>query len=53
MSELMGKVLADKRKARKRLAALPFEQKLTLLEKMRDRNLLIASLRMRQKHSTK
>jgi len=51
MSELMEKVLADKRKARKRLATLPFEQKLILLEKMRDRNLLIASLR--QKPSVK
>ncbi len=51
----MEKILADKRKTRKRLAALPFEQKLTLLEKMRDRSLLIAStsLRTRQKSSIK
>ena len=50
MSELMKKILADKLKTRKRLANLPFEQKLTLMEKMRDRGLLIAanSLRVRR-----
>jgi hypothetical protein len=41
MSELMEKLLADKAAERKRLVALPFEEKLTLLEKMRDRSLLI------------
>ena len=50
MSALMEKILAGKRKARKRLAALPFERKLTLMEKMRDRSLLLAKnpLRMRR-----
>ena len=43
MSALMKKILADKLKARKRLAALPFGRKLTLMEKMRDRSLSIAS----------
>jgi hypothetical protein len=50
MSELMDKILAGKRASRKQLAALPFAQKLALVEKMRDRSLLIAasSLRRRQ-----
>ena len=41
MSELMEKCLADKAAERKRLVSLSFEEKLTLLEKMRDRSLLI------------
>ncbi|MBU6411320.1 MAG: hypothetical protein KGR98_13120 [Verrucomicrobia bacterium] len=41
MSGLMEKLLADKAAERKRLVALPFEEKLALLEKMRDRGLLI------------
>ena len=41
MSELMEKILADKINERKRLVSLPFEEKLTLMEKMRDRSLLI------------
>ncbi len=41
MSELMEKILADKLVERKRLVSLPFEEKLTLMEKMRDRTLLI------------
>ena len=50
MSELMERILAGKRESRKQLAALPFAQKLALVEKMRDRSLLIAasSLRRRQ-----
>ncbi|HEY3763226.1 MAG TPA: hypothetical protein VGN23_15880 [Verrucomicrobiae bacterium] len=43
MSELMNKILADKRERRKQLAALPFAEKLALVEKMRDRDRLIAS----------
>lgn len=39
----MGKILVGKLKTRKRLAALPFDQKLTLMEMMRDRSLLIAA----------
>jgi hypothetical protein len=42
MSALMEKIMVGKRKARKRIAALPFERKLTLMEKMRDRSLLLA-----------
>ena len=41
MSELMEKLLADKVAERKRLVSLSFEEKLALLEKMRDRGLLI------------
>ena len=37
----MEKILADKLNERNRLVSLPFEEKLTLLEKMRDRSLLI------------
>lgn len=37
----MRKVLASKRENRKRLAELPFAQKLVLLEKLRDRSLAI------------
>jgi hypothetical protein len=42
MSELMEKILTAKRESRKQLAALPFARKLDLVEKMRDRSLLIA-----------
>jgi hypothetical protein len=42
MSEFMRKVLESKREARSRLAQLPFSEKLALLEKLRDRSLLIA-----------
>lgn len=41
MSKLMEKLLADKAAERKRLVSLPYEEKLTLLEQMRDRDLLI------------
>lgn len=52
MSDWMRRVLESKRKTRKHLAALPFSEKLILLEKLRDRSLLIAStpLRQRQLH---
>ena len=50
MSDFMRKVLESKRQARKRLAALPFARKLELLEKLRDRSLLIASSPLRQRH---
>jgi hypothetical protein len=41
--------LESKRAARKELAALPFAQKLEILEKLRDRSLLIASSPLRQR----
>lgn len=51
----MQTILSDKRESRKELAALPFAQKLALLEKLRDRSLLIASssLRQQQQHARK
>lgn len=48
MSIWMEKLLEGKRVARKDLAALPFARKLDLLEKLRDRSLLIASSPLRQ-----
>ena len=50
MSDWMRRVLESKRATRKRLAALPFSEKLLLLEKLRDRSLLIASSPLRQPH---
>jgi hypothetical protein len=41
MNEQMEKILADKTAERERVVALPFDQKITLLEKLRDRNFLI------------
>ena len=52
MSDWMRRILESKRETRRRLAALPFSEKLILLEKFRDRSLLIASspLRQQQRH---
>ena len=52
MSDWMRQVLESKRATRKRLAALSFSEKVILLEKLRDRSLLIASspLRRQQLH---
>jgi len=48
MSGWMRRVLESKRETRKRLAVLPFSEKVILLEKLRDRSLLIASSPLRQ-----
>jgi len=48
MSEMMDRILAGKRESRRRLAALPFAEKLALVEKMRDRSRLIASSPLRR-----
>ena len=48
----MREVLEGKRKTRKRLAQLSFAQKLVLLEKLRDRSLLIAASRLRGAHQS-
>ena len=45
----MQKILESKRAARKELAMLPFARKLELLEKLRDRSLLIASSPLRRR----
>jgi hypothetical protein len=50
MSDYMRRVLESKRQTRKRLAALSFSQKLVLLEKLRDRSLLIAASSLRRQH---
>jgi hypothetical protein len=42
MSDFFQKILLDKLTARKHIAGLPVEQKLTLMEKMRDRSVLIS-----------
>jgi hypothetical protein len=42
MSELMEQILDAKRKTRRQLAALPFARKLEMVERMRDRSLLLA-----------
>jgi hypothetical protein len=49
MSDWLRRVLESKRRTRKRLSALPFARKLLLLEKLRDRSLLIASNPLRQR----
>jgi hypothetical protein len=41
------RILESKRAARAEIAALPFARKLELLEKLRDRSLLIASSSLR------
>jgi hypothetical protein len=51
MSELMKNILADKLKTRKRLAALPVEQKIALMEKMRDRSRLLAVSALRKRYA--
>jgi hypothetical protein len=48
MSDFMFKVLQSKRETRKRLAQLPFAEKLVLLEKLRDRSLLIGASPLRR-----
>jgi hypothetical protein len=42
MSEMMDKILAAKLKMRRELADLPFDQKLDLMEKMRERQQMLA-----------
>jgi hypothetical protein len=53
INQMRQKILSGKRESRKKLAALSFAQKLVLLEKLRDRSLLIASssLRQRRQHA--
>jgi hypothetical protein len=51
MSERMRRVLESKRAMRRRLSALPFSDKVKLLEQLRERTLLIASSPLKQ-HGT-
>jgi hypothetical protein len=43
MSELWDRILRGKEEMRRRRAALSFEEKIAMVEKMRDRDLLIRS----------
>ena len=52
MSILMDKILADKVKTRKKLADLPFDEKLTIMERMRERNALLAENPLRNQQYT-
>jgi len=47
------RILESKRAARAEIAALPFARKLELLEKLRDRSLLIASSSLRHTRQTR
>jgi hypothetical protein len=49
MSEWMRKVLESKRAMRQRLTALPFADKIKILEQLRDRSRLIANSPLRHK----
>jgi hypothetical protein len=49
MSELMDRILAAKALEKKRLASLPFSEKVAILERLRERSLLIAKNKLRQK----
>lgn len=50
MSEWMRQILESKRAMRQRLAALPFADKVKILEQLRDRSRAIAGSPLRQKH---
>ena len=49
MSDFMRRLLESKSQNRKRLAQLPFAQKLILLQKLRDRSLLITASPLRRR----
>jgi hypothetical protein len=49
MNDWMRKILESKRAARRQLAALTFAEKLALLEKLRDRSLIIAASPLRNR----
>jgi len=51
MSEWMRRVLEGKRQMRKQIATLPFSEKIKILEKLRDRSLVIASNPLRRRLS--
>jgi hypothetical protein len=47
MSEWTERVLAGKANSRRKLADLPFKEKVAILEKLRDRSRLFAQSRLR------
>jgi hypothetical protein len=53
MSELMDKIMAGKLKTRRALAALPFDQKLDIMEKIRERSAALAENPLRKRRRAK
>ena len=53
MTEWMRRVLESKRATRRRFQALPFAEKLRLLEKLRERSLAIARSELRTRQGRK
>lgn len=51
MSERMRRILESKRAMRHKLAALPFSDKVKLLEQLRERSLLIASSPLKRRRT--
>ena len=51
MSDWLRQILESKREMRQRLAALPFADKVKLLEQLRDRSLAIAASPLKRKFS--
>lgn len=49
MTEAFKRILAAKLAARRALADLPFDKKLEIMEKMRERNAILAENPLRQK----
>jgi hypothetical protein len=49
MSQLLDQILDSKQRERRRLAALPFAEKVKILEQLRERQLLIAASSLKQK----
>jgi hypothetical protein len=51
MSDRMRKILESKREMRQRLVALPFADKVKVLEQLRDRSLAIAASTLKRQSS--
>ncbi len=49
MSEWMRRILESKRIMRRRLAALPFAEKVKVLERLRERSLIVAFSALKQR----
>ena len=49
MSIDLGKIEESKRQLRRRLAALPFAEKLRIVEELRDRSLILAANPLRRR----
>lgn len=53
MNDWMRRVVESKRTERERLRALPFSEKIKILEKLRQRSLAIADSPLRRQHDHK